>query len=1595
MTGSCLQGTTTSPLSSDDGATQDVILPDMERQLDYSLQWFDFSAPLPMKTNGTLRLFYNNCNGLEINALVSDYLRQQKDKSKNKYIRDIDLPTKIDSIIRQMQIWEVDVAALSELCVDWNKQVPRRLIQQITHKYQQTGNWTVSTSSVDLDNYWKPGGTGILSMGMANGRILERGVDPWKMGRWSYTVLAGSKDGHSLLLVSGYRAGLRTGVPGPKTAWFQQQTMLLKNNRNENPHEAFLSDLAQWLNQKKQVNMEILLCLDANEQWGENAAITTFTSSLQLCNINQEFHLPATHPNISYPSRSTTIDFCLCTPAVLENIQYVASTPFDMEVLGDHRGVILDLNLTGILGASSKETTMQQRKLVMSSPKAVEKYLAIVEQKFDQQNIFSRSTKLIQRVVKGHTDYASIMRSYEALDKEVFGICKKAEKKCRPSWAGKYAWSPILARAIKELQYWRYRLKTQEETVLTTKLGEELEIPFTPLSRSTIQSMINKSRELLTDVQKEAKKHRQDHLDSVAQNYANQNNLSKHQAVLELLSHEDSRQTFGMLRQRLKPTIQGRLKTLWVSKDEQGTYTKDNSRKEIYTDGDTIHKQLLHRNAKHLAQASNTPFARGWLRNRLKWDGTGKLAEEMLTGELLNKYRFDEAMQLYLESIKLDDLTRMNIVTPTLTLDEYRLFWKRKRETTVTSPHGLHVGHYKAALHKLAILNVHRILLLIPFKIGLVPSRWRHTVQTMLEKEPGSPWIHRLRIIELFDAQANAGFQLFVGRKMMQHAVTNDLLQEESFGSTPGKMATSALVQNLVAVDQLRIERRAGGIFDCDASGCYDRILPPLASVHLQALGLHQTIGTFLARLMYQAKRHVRTGHGVSKRTIRTTKKRVLHGIGQGNGGGPAMWISHLSVMFAAISSVCWGFALSCVQSLLFVATVGTGYVDDVTLGLTVPRDQQQTEAQVFKHIKRMGQLWETLLFITGGRLELSKCFWIPITWKWHCGKPKLIFKQTRSRTLKLWESESDSLIRIPRKSAKDFEKRLGVWSSCTGKWNKEVRLWISFSNDFRQKLSGGGLTRYAGYMAYHAIWVAKFRYSAAVIGYTENQLTAIQSTVVGSCLSIAGYNQKFPRAVVFGPEEYGGLAWDELSVLNIYEKLKLLIGSIRLQDKLGAMFIIQLTWLQLFAGIGVPILEHDSLIPYLPEGWLTNVFTHLVTLGVKVQLSSGWLPTLQRQNDRILMDIVHSQIPVWAWEGINRCRLFLQATTLADLVTLDGTYIPQQIITVTSKLRDNNLLFPIQKKPHRTDIIQWQYFMNSLSENGKLYIPLGKWIRSPDQKFQYVRESMNQTVYKRTHTGWAVFRRQSRRSRRYTKLRICVDTVPDDSIPVRVIESSRYLVVLTDQATSVPRSQDRRQNLYQSRSKIAETQVLGKYWVNQNLMEEFQAHWHESGCTVVCATDGGLKDCVGTSSYAFFFPQQVTPILSGMAGEFQPQANASSTRQEILGQLGIEYWLKRLAADWGRPRNGINLMLITDSQASIDIMDNIPQMVGIKNTLSAEMDVALELFQQRTLHSWVYRNVVKVESHIDLLDAPDEFMWECNNYVDELATKARGHFLL
>lgn len=144
------------------------------------------------------------------------------------------------------------------------------------------------------------------------------------------------------------------------------------------------------------------------------------------------------------------------------------------------------------------------------------------------------------------------------------------------------------------------------------------------------------------------------------------------------------------------------------------------------------------------------------------------------------------------------------------------------------------------------------------------------------------------------------------------------------------------------------------------------------------------------------------------------------------------------------------------------------------------------------------------------------------------------------------------------------------------------------------------------------------------------------------------------------------------------------------------------------------------------------------------------------------------------------------------------------------------------------------------------------------------------------------------------------------------------------------------------------EYHVKGRFKINQGQLDKLKSQWHNEECKVIVATDGGLKDAVGMSSYELLFPNESPAIVQGYTGEYQPSRTASSTQQELLGQLGVGYWLARFATLWGIPREIFQLTLLTDSQASIDIIENTKNLIDIKDTLRAGMDVGIELLNQQ-----------------------------------------------
>ena len=127
------------------------------------------------------------------------------------------------------------------------------------------------------------------------------------------------------------------------------------------------------------------------------------------------------------------------------------------------------------------------------------------------------------------------------------------------------------------------------------------------------------------------------------------------------------------------------------------------------------------------------------------------------------------------------------------------------------------------------------------------------------------------------------------------------------------------------------------------------------------------------------------------------------------------------------------------------------GFVDDVTLGCTHNNQNRSNDTnklkkdvgnEVVKQITSSAQHWEKMLYTDGGRLELTKCYWIYVSWKWINGIAVLKTIQDSDLTMDLWQTEKKQSVVITRKSVSDAPKVLGCHVDVDGHWKKEVGRW-------------------------------------------------------------------------------------------------------------------------------------------------------------------------------------------------------------------------------------------------------------------------------------------------------------------------------------------------------------------------------------------------------------------------------------------------------------------------------------------------------------------------------------------------------------------------
>ena len=120
---------------------------------------------------------------------------------------------------------------------------------------------------------------------------------------------------------------------------------------------------------------------------------------------------------------------------------------------------------------------------------------------------------------------------------------------------------------------------------------------------------------------------------------------------------------------------------------------------------------------------------------------------------------------------------------------------------------------------------------------SFVYNRWKTIVTQMIEKDKGSPKLHRLRVIHLYGCDLNLLFGIYF-RKLQQHNEDNFKLNEGCYGGRPNRRAIDPVIVDVTQTEIAMILRRALIRFQNDATACFDRILNHLAQLNNRSFGL-------------------------------------------------------------------------------------------------------------------------------------------------------------------------------------------------------------------------------------------------------------------------------------------------------------------------------------------------------------------------------------------------------------------------------------------------------------------------------------------------------------------------------------------------------------------------------------------------------------------------------------------------------------------------------------------------------------------------------------------------------------------------------------
>jgi rubrerythrin len=566
----------------------------------------------------------------------------------------------------------------------------------------------------------------------------------------------------------------------------------------------------------------------------------------------------------------------------------------------------LDLDTNLFFGNNIPPVTkMEQRDLVSKRAHQIKPYFDKVVAHLEENNWFEKIAMLRQCMESGEPNHELA----ESLDNIRIQACQQSARRLKRYPPIPY--SPEIARMrnIEHLlRLQRHQLTSEQDhkESIQRRLAQLNEPNFhLPGNKENCERLLKATQKDLRRMEKEERetaKRRRQHQQELQASYWEADDAKSAKIVQQIQKAEEMARVWKKCAAARGLTQEGGLSYLLVPEDPDISPKQCNEWRRI-DDQEEINDRLQVRNQKHFGQAKGGKLTSPPFDITMDFEGTCAKAEAILAGTFQAPEELDDTTEWLLDSLQY--VTESNAVEWRLTEEEFKGKVKVWNERTSTSPiTNVHLGHAKAyfARHSLKsdsedekqleadrdeVLKGHLTLLNYALQFGYSYTRWKLIVNAMLEKDPGQPKIHRLRVIHLYEYD----FNLILGvkwRSLLKHCCDKNLLNDSCYGSRPGRTALDPVFTKVLELEISTLTNTALIQFDNDMTACYDRIPMFLANVLSRKYGMHVNVCCVQGKTFCEAKYYLKTRLGVSEGFVSHSLEEPWYGVlGQGAGNAP------------------------------------------------------------------------------------------------------------------------------------------------------------------------------------------------------------------------------------------------------------------------------------------------------------------------------------------------------------------------------------------------------------------------------------------------------------------------------------------------------------------------------------------------------------------------------------------------------------------------------------------------------------------------------------------------------------------------------------